>query len=118
MKLVKVINETKGDMVCDRVEVANTSMRRLFGLLGRNGLDTGEGLWIKPSSGVHTFGMSFPIDVIGLDRKGVVLKLWNDLAPFRLTSVSLKMHSVIELRAGQIAESGICVGDSLKMMEN
>jgi uncharacterized membrane protein (UPF0127 family) len=118
MKIVKVLNETKGDVICDRVEVANTSMRRLFGLLGRNGLEAGQGLWIKPSSGVHTVGMTFPIDVVGLDRKGVVLKLWNNLGPFRLTSVSWKMHSVIELRAGKISESGIRVGDSIKMLEN
>jgi uncharacterized membrane protein (UPF0127 family) len=97
--------------------VANTSMRRLFGLLGRKGLNAGQGLWIKPSSGVHTMGMMFPIDVVGLDRKGKVLKVWNSLVPFRVTSVSLKMHSVIELKAGQIAESGTAVGDTLKMLE-
>jgi uncharacterized membrane protein (UPF0127 family) len=117
MKIVKVVNETKGEVVCDRVEVANTSMRRLFGLLGRRGLGSNEGLWIKPSSGVHTMGMMFPIDVVGLDRKGKVLKLWNNLVPFRLTSVSWKMHSVIELKAGQITESGISIGDSIKMLE-
>jgi uncharacterized membrane protein (UPF0127 family) len=117
MKLVKVVNETRGAVIGDRVEVANTSMRRLFGLLGRRSLNAGQGLWIKPSSGVHTMGMMFPIDVVGLDRKGTVLKVWKDLVPFRVTSVSLKMHSVIELRAGQIAESGTHVGDTLKMVE-
>jgi len=117
MKLVKVVNETRGAVIGDRVEVANTSMRRLFGLLGRRSLNAGQGLWIKPSSGVHTMGMMFPIDVVGLDRKGTVLKIWKDLVPFRVTSVSLKMHSVIELKAGQIAESGTHVGDTLKMVE-
>jgi uncharacterized membrane protein (UPF0127 family) len=117
MRTVKVFNQSKGELICDRVGVANTSMRRLFGLLGRSGLDAGEGLWIKPSSGVHTVGMRFPIDVVGLDRKGTVLKLWNSLAPFRLTSVSIKMHSVIEMRAGQIVESGIRVGDSLQFLD-
>jgi uncharacterized membrane protein (UPF0127 family) len=117
MKLVKVVNETRGAVVGDRVEVANTSMRRLFGLLGRKGLNAGQGLWIKPSSGVHTMGMMFPIDVVGLDRKGKVLRVWNSLVPFRVTSVSLKMHSVIELKAGQIVESGTAVGDTLKMLE-
>jgi hypothetical protein len=38
----------------------------MFGLLGRRGLNAGEGLWIKPSFGVHTVGMRFPIDAIGL----------------------------------------------------
>ena len=42
MRVVKVFNQTQGELVCDRVEVANTSMRRLFGLLGRQGLDAGK----------------------------------------------------------------------------
>jgi uncharacterized membrane protein (UPF0127 family) len=116
MRVVKVFNQTRGELVWDRVEVANTSMRRLFGLLGRRGLDAGEGLWIKPSSGVHTVGMAFPIDVVGLDSKGVVIKLWSNLVPFRLTSVSWKMQSVIELPSGQIEQSGIQIGDSLTMI--
>ena len=117
MKIVRAINETKGHVLCERVEVADTSMRRLFGLLGRRGIDAGEGLWIMPSSGVHTMGMMFPIDVVGLDRKGTVLKLWQNLVPFRVTSVSLKMHSVIEMKSGWIAENGIRVGDTIKMID-
>lgn len=116
MRVVKVFNQTQGEVVWERVEVANTSMRRLFGLLGRAGLAAGEGLWIKPSSGVHTVGMTFPIDVVGLDSKGVVIKLWHRLVPFRVTSVSWKMQSVIELPSGQIEESGIKVGDLLTMI--
>ncbi len=86
----------------ETVELADTSMTRMFGLLGRSGLDAGGGLWIRPSSGVHTFFMRFRIDVIGLDRELKVIKLWRCLAPFRVTSVSVKMHSVIELPCGTI----------------
>jgi uncharacterized membrane protein (UPF0127 family) len=95
------------------VEVADTSLSRVWGLLGRRNLDAGGGLWIKPSSGVHTFGMMFSIDVIGLDRERRVLRLWRCLKPFRVTSVSLKIHSVIELPCGIIRESNTSVGDEL-----
>ena len=66
----------------------------MVGLLGKRGLNAGEGLWIKPSSGVHTLGMMFGIDVIGLDKELRVVKLWPRLVPFRVTSVSLKIRSV------------------------
>jgi uncharacterized protein len=52
-----------------RIAVADTGLARLIGLLGRKKLEQGSGLWIQPSSGVHTFGMRFPIDVVALDRK-------------------------------------------------
>ena len=89
--MLKVTNTTRGTTVGEGIELADTSMKRMFGLLGRRGLDAGGGLWIKPSSGVHTFGMAFKIDVVGLDRDLKVIKLWRCLAPFRVTSVSLKM---------------------------
>jgi uncharacterized membrane protein (UPF0127 family) len=117
MKVVKAVNQSNGHVLCDRVEVADTSMRRLFGLLGRKGIASDEGLWIKPSSGVHTMGMMFPIDVVGLDQNRVVVKLWQNLVPYRVTAVSLKVQSVIEMKAGAIAERGLRVGDSISMLQ-
>jgi len=113
--MLKVTNTTRGTTVGDRVELANTSLTRMFGLLGHKGLDAGEGLWIKPSSGVHTFFMRFSIDVIGLDTNLKVIKLWHCLPPFRVTSVSMKLKSVIELPCGAIKGATVQVGDQLEI---
>jgi len=113
--MLKVTNTTRGTIVGDRVELADTSMKRMFGLLGRRGLHAGGGLWIKPSSGVHTFGMAFKIDVVGLDRDLKVIKLWRCLAPFRVTSVSLKLKSVIELPCGTISQTQMQLGDQVQI---
>lgn len=115
MVLVKMTNKTRGTLVGDQIVVADTSLTRLFGLLGRRGLLPGEGLWIRPSSGVHTFGMRFAIDVIGLDKHLTVTKLWKNLRPFRATSLSWSMHSVVELPAHRIDEAGVQLGDSLQV---
>ena len=111
--MLKVINTTRNIAVGDKIEMADTSLKRLFGLLGRSGLDAGGGLWIKPSSGVHTFGMTFDIDVVGLDRNLKVIKLWNSMVPYRVTSVSFKLRSVLELPSGVILASKMQVGDQL-----
>ena len=113
--MLKVTNLTRGTIVGDSVEMADTSLKRIVGLLGRRGLDAGGGLWIRPSSGVHTLGMAFKIDVVGLDRDLKVVKLWRCLPPFRITSVSLKMNSVIELPCGAIAAAQTKVGDQLEI---
>jgi uncharacterized membrane protein (UPF0127 family) len=112
--MFKVVDTTRGTTVGDTIELADTSMSRMFGLLGRRGLDAGGGLWIKPSSGVHTFFMAFSIDVIGLDQNLKVIKLWRCLPPFRVTSVSLKLRSVLELPCGQIDQSEVNLGDQLE----
>ena len=113
--MFKVTNTTRGTTVGDCIELADTSLKRMFGLLGRRGLDAGGGLWIKPSSGVHTFGMAFGIDVVGLDGDLKVIKLWRDLRPFRVTSVSMKMRSVLELPPGAISQAEMRVGDQLQI---
>ena len=111
MQVLQVMNQTRDTMVGDRVTVADTSLRRMVGLLGRSELGTGEGLWIRPSSGVHTIGMRFPIDVVGLDKNHRVIKLWRCLRPYRMTSVSAALRSVVELPPGRILESQIQIGD-------
>jgi uncharacterized membrane protein (UPF0127 family) len=113
--MFKVINTTRGTTVGDTIELADTSFKRMFGLLGRRGLDAGGGLWIKPSSGVHTFGMAFGIDVVGLDRNHKIIKMWRCLPPFRITSVSLKLKSVLELPCGAISKAELQVGDQLQI---
>jgi uncharacterized membrane protein (UPF0127 family) len=115
MVMLKVTNTTRGTIVGESIELADTSLKRMFGLLGRRGLDAGGGLWIKPSSGVHTFGMAFKIDVVGLDRDLKVIKLWRCLAPFRVTSVSLKLRSVLELPSGTISQTQMKLGDQIEI---
>jgi uncharacterized membrane protein (UPF0127 family) len=117
MRRIRVVNQTRGTAVGESVELASTSLTRLWGLLGRRGMEAGGGLWITPSSGVHTMGMRFSIDVLGLDKDMRVIKVWHDLAPYRVTSVSMKMRSVIELAAGQIRERQIEVGDVLAISQ-
>jgi uncharacterized protein len=105
---------TRGTAVGTRITIADTSLTRLVGLAGRRGLDSGCGLLIRPSSGIHTFGMLFSIDVVALSRDLRVLKLWHRLAPFRMTSIHLRIHSMLELPAGQIGNCQMQVGDQLE----
>jgi uncharacterized membrane protein (UPF0127 family) len=117
MRVVTVSDLIRGTVIGDRIKVANTSFSRMVGLLGKPGLNIGEGLWISPCSGVHTVGMRFTIDVIGLDKDLKVVKIWSRLDPFRVTSVSLKIRSVIELGAGRIDECMVEIGDTLRVTE-
>ncbi len=115
MKEVLVTKKGTGIVIGERIAIADTSLSRLVGLMGRPRLPEGGGLLITPSSGVHTFGMRFPIDVIALDRDMQVVDVWSRLRPFRTTRISLKYHRVLELPAGQIERCGVSVGDQLEV---
>ena len=110
---VVITDASKGSVVCTQAILANTFWTRLFGLLGRKSLDRGEGLLINPSSGVHTFGMSFPIDIVSLDRKQCVIGAFENIGAWAIRGLSLKTRSILELPAGRIQECNIAPGDQL-----
>ncbi|MEW6756179.1 MAG: DUF192 domain-containing protein [Candidatus Latescibacterota bacterium] len=111
-----VRNLTRDAVLGDRVGVAAASQERRRGLLGRDSLPAGGGLWIAPCEAVHTFCMRFSIDVLFLNRKLVVVKVREHMPPWRLSG-SLRAHSTLELPAGTVQETGTRVGDQLAFAE-
>jgi uncharacterized membrane protein (UPF0127 family) len=59
--------------------------------------------------------MRFAIDVVALNKRLQVVRLWRRLPPFRITSVSLRIHSILELPSGTITNCKIDVGDQLEI---
>ena len=109
-----VRNETRNRVLADSADIADTSAKRRKGLLGRDSLPNGQALWIVPCESVHTCGMRFPIDVLYLDRKKRVRKLRRVMIPWRF-SMCLFAHSVLELPAGIIEQTGTQAGDQLDL---
>ena len=110
---LKILNLTREVVLAQHVEVADHGAARRKGLLGRNSLPPGEGLWIVPCESVHTFGMKFPIDLVYLDRNKKVKKIRNGVPPWRL-SACLSAHSVIELASGTVEITRTKPGDKLE----
>jgi uncharacterized membrane protein (UPF0127 family) len=110
---LRILNQTRQSMLADSVEVADRAATRRKGLLGRDGLAAGEGLWIVPCESVHTFGMRFPIDLIYLDRNRKVKKVRSGVPPWRL-SACFSAHSVLELVPGTIGTTQTRPGDKLE----
>jgi uncharacterized membrane protein (UPF0127 family) len=107
-----IVNETRGTVVCERAELANTPWRRLRGLLGRSSLPEGDGMLIVPAPSVHSAFMRFEFDAVFLDRDMKVLRLAEQIPSWRARSAR-RARSVLELAAGQIAARGVQVGDQL-----
>ena len=99
-------------MLADRAEIADTSSKRRTGLLKHKGLQPGEGLWLVPCEAVHCFGMTFPIDVLFLNKKKKVLKIKHGMKRNRMAA-SFLAHSVLELPSGTAAATQTQAGDVL-----
>jgi uncharacterized protein len=104
--------EDDGEVLCERCVVADTMFRRLRGLLGRRSLARGDGIVLRPGWSIHTAFLLFPIDVAFVDPDQVVLKVVQNLKPFR-ASLCRGARDVVELAAGEAERRGLKPGDRL-----
>jgi uncharacterized membrane protein (UPF0127 family) len=109
---VLVRNQTRDTVLGQAIEVADTSAKRRTGLLKHERLEPGTGLWIVPCESVHTFFMKFPIDLVYVDQQHKVRKVRIAVPPWRL-SACLPAHSILELPAGTVEQTGTQPGDEL-----
>jgi hypothetical protein len=112
--MLTIRNQTRGTVLADAAAIADTSATRRTGLLKHTALAPGEGLWIVPCEGIHTFGMKFAIDIVFLSKSRTVRKVRHSV-PRRRIALDLLAHSVIELPAGTIRATGTEPGDQIKL---
>jgi uncharacterized protein len=103
-------------VVAERVEVAQTPVRRLIGLIGRRELGDRDALIIDPCTRVHTVGLRFAIDVVFCDRELSVLTV-ETLGPRKVSKPVPSAACCIELTAGRAAEAGVDPGARLRLVK-
>jgi uncharacterized membrane protein (UPF0127 family) len=113
-------NRTRQAYLATRLFVAATHWSRLRGLMCTHPgkFISGDGLWIVPSHGVHTLAMQFPIDVIYLDTRKVVVHIEPNLKPWRIAKVSGRTTSVLELPGSTLKSTGTTIGDEIEINLN
>lgn len=111
---MRIVNQSRGENLAWRATLATKAADLRRGLLGRLAIENGEGLMLWPCRAVHMVGMKFPIDVVFLDRAGMVTELYPNLQPGEQVGAErAETYGAIELPTGVIAASGTCVGDEL-----
>ncbi len=107
-----LMNARTGGVIATEVEMADARRTRRKGLLGRASLDPSAALIILPCFAVHTVSMQFPIDVLFLDRDGVIVRVVKNLGPRRI-AVAWRAHAVVEMAAGAPGTREVQCGDRL-----
>lgn len=102
----------RGTWLASDAVLAATSQARRRGLLDHPGLAAGHALVIAPSQGIHTFGMAFAIDVVGIARSGVIVGV-RRAVPRRRLVVMWRAFAMVELAAGTIEAVGCKIGEQV-----
>jgi hypothetical protein len=108
-------NRTRATYLATDLLIARTHWSRFRGLMATDSsrFSRGQGLWINPSRGIHTFAMRFPIDAVYLDRDRMIIHIEQDLKPWRMAAVRISAASVLELPTGTIAATQTVLGDQV-----
>ncbi len=115
---VRVVNRSRdGSVVCERALVADNPLLRLRGLLGRASLPAGEGMLFRGESSIHSAFMRFRFDAVFMDRELRVVGLAERVPPWRVRGAR-GARNVLELAAGEIARTGVAIGDQLAEAES
>ncbi len=113
MKLVRVVNVTRGDVLADRAELATSFWARFMGLMGRGELPSGGGLVLQPGGGIHMMFMRIPLDVIHVDKRDRVTHVLRGIKPWRFGPLFVGGKRAIELPVG--AAASVQVGDEISV---
>ena len=84
--------------------VAASWRERARGLLGRDGLDAGVCMLLRPCGLVHTFGMRFALDLVFLDALGRVVKRARGVPPGRIRWGGRRARATLEAQAGWLPD--------------
>jgi uncharacterized membrane protein (UPF0127 family) len=108
-------NRTRATYLATDLLIARTHWTRFRGLMATDSsrFQRGQGLWINPSRGIHTFAMRFAIDAVYLDRDRKVIHIEEDLKPWRLAAIRVLAASVLEVPTGTVRESLTALGDHI-----
>lgn len=118
----RALNQTRGTLLCARLEAADGIAEQSRGLLGRERLEPECGMPFEnspllPFMWMHMFFMRFPIDIVFLDKSRRVIRINRELKPWRVSSVVFGARTALELESGAAARSGTETGDKIILQE-
>ena len=115
MKHLKIIHPHSNFVLTKKARIADGFSDRLMGLMFKTEMKDFDGLLILGSNSIHTCFMRFNIDVLFLNKENKVIKIFENMKPWRFTWMYLKAIKVLELPGGTISHQ-VKVGDHLELV--
>ncbi|ATH09242.1 hypothetical protein BIY24_15215 [Halobacteriovorax marinus] len=92
----------KDEVISEKLKVADSFLSRLIGLMFKKEMDGFDALLIKQCNSIHTFFMRYALDIIFLDKDLRVVKVIENMKPWRATLMYFKATQVLELKSGTL----------------
>jgi uncharacterized membrane protein (UPF0127 family) len=116
-RVFSVRNADRGTVLATRAKLASSYVDRLFGLMGRKGVEEGGGILLTKSSSIHSCFMRFRFDAIFLDRDDRVVKIVPAMRQWWFAFGGRGAKDTLELPAGVATATNTQSGDRLTFEE-
>jgi len=93
---MKLLNKSKHIIISENLYIADSFLKRLLGLIPKKNIQNDECLLITNCPMIHTCFMSFPIDVVFLDRRFRVIAIERKIIPWRFSKYYRNSFYAIE----------------------
>lgn len=103
MKTYKILEES-GQVIVDNVIMATSTLSRMKGLMFANEMPSCDGFLIDPCNSIHTFFMTFNLDIAFISKNNEVVHIERNMKPWRATKIHFKSRKVLEMKAGTMSE--------------
>lgn len=113
MKIIEIKNKETKEIIANKIGLANTMFSRFIGLISKKSIDENEGILLTPCNSIHMMFMKFPIDVVFLDKRNKVIKIIENIQPWKISPIVFKAQSVLELSSGTVSKKNIKIDDIL-----
>lgn len=104
-------NRKKRLLFCE-FSVANTFVQKLIGMLLYSSITEEKAILLLQCNSIHTYGMRFPIDVVFIDKDGIVVSKHENMKPCRYATNRQAIHT-LEIKSGLIRFHNIQIGNTL-----
>jgi len=111
--LIHIHNKSSGETIAQEAIAADTFWLRFKGLMFTENFPSCDGIIIEPCSGVHTFFMRYSIDVLLLNKVGVVIYKKETLKPNRFTPFTASAYRAVELPSKTLKDKKVDLGDEI-----
>jgi uncharacterized protein len=102
----------------ENITAADSFFLKLAGLIFRKKLGEGEGLLLYNCNSIHTFWMRYPIDAIFLNRSFEIVRIIENLKPFRFSPFIRDAEFALEIMKFSAGKFNLKAGDAAKLVQN
>ncbi|MCH8079143.1 MAG: DUF192 domain-containing protein [Proteobacteria bacterium] len=101
MKVGSISRQDNQQCLLNNVMCTSNPFEKMRGLLGRPPLQKHQALLITSCASIHTFGMTYPLDLVFLNKHWQIKKIIQSLVPWRM-AWSFGSCMVLEMKSGTI----------------